>query len=44
MDLHPSPLLATPNPFIPAAADLGAFRKALLTEADQRHILHKGIP
>ena len=21
MDLHPSPLLATPNPFIPAAAD-----------------------
>ena len=22
MDLHPSPLLATPNPFIPTAADL----------------------
>ena len=27
MDLHPSPLLATPNPFIPAAADLEPSRK-----------------
>ena len=27
MDLHPSPLLATPYPLIPAAADLEPSRK-----------------